>query len=197
MNSGLQAQPKLIRRIDYGRELLVLGIVRRQPQSAYAIDRAVRNHTALYRGLGQGNIYDFVGRLAQAGYLSGRRSKTERGRADSKLVYRLTARGEGRFQEMLRSVICDVDASDSALEIVLVLLGQLRRRDASRLLAKRKRELLLHARRLGRLFGDPCGRSGAATLASTHAEYRVQNEQRFVGDILRLVDDPRWHPEWE
>jgi len=185
-----------LKRIDSGRELLVLGFVRRQPLSAYAIDRAVRNHTALYRGLGQGNVYDFVGRLADAGYLGKRSAKAQRGPAASKVVYHLTAKGEERFQEMLKAVVRDTDASASALEIALVLLGQLSRAEAIRMLLRRSKELTNHEQRLKRLFGENPTRSGPAKLANAHAVSRLQGEERFVRDILRLVENRQWHPEW-
>jgi len=185
-----------LKRIDSGRELLVLGIVRRQPLSAYAIDHTVRRHTALYRGLGQGNIYDFVGRLADAGYLGRGSAKAHRGPARSKVVYHLTSKGEERFQEILKGIVSDTEAGASALEIALVLLGQLSRAQAIRLLLRRSRELAIHKQRLKRLFGEPASRSGPATLANSHAVSRLQGEERFVREMLRLVENRQWHPEW-
>jgi DNA-binding PadR family transcriptional regulator len=185
-----------LKRLDLGRELLILGLVRRQPLSAYAIDQAVRNHTALYRNLGHGNIYHFVGKLADAGYLGKRSTKAKRGPAKSKVVYHLTARGEDRFHELLNGIIDDTEAGASALEIALVLLGQLSRAQAIRILVRRSKELSAQERRLKRLFGDPESRSGPAQLASFHAVSRLQGETRFVRDILRLVENREWHPEW-
>ena len=185
------------RRHDSERELLALGIVRGNPLSAYAIDRAVRSHTALFRVFGRGNLYHFVACLAQAGYLASRSSKAARGPAASKLVYRLTAKGEQRFHELLRSVMLDPDANESALEIALVLLGELSRREATRLLEERKRELAAYERRLKRLFGDMTGRSGPAVLANSHAVHRVKNELRFLHDTLLLLNNSRWHSEWK
>jgi DNA-binding PadR family transcriptional regulator len=185
-----------LKRIESGRELLVLGILRRQPLSAYAIDHAVRSHTALYRGLRKGNIYHFVGRLADAGYLAGRSAKAKRGPAASKVIYHLTTKGEERFQEMLKGVVSDTDASASALEIALVLLGQLSRAEATRMLVRRSKELAGHEKRLQRLFGESPSRSGPAKLANAHAVSRLQGEQRFAHDSLRLVGNRQWHPEW-
>ncbi len=185
-----------IKRIVFARELLVLGLVRRQPLSAYAIDRAVRSHTALYRDLGHGNIYDFVGRLAAEGYLGKRSAKAKRGPAETKVVYHLTGRGEDRFHELLNAIINDTEVGASALEIALVLLGQLSRAQAIRMLVRRSKELAAHERRLKRLFGDMQSRSGPAQLANSHAVARLQGETRFVREILRLLEDRQWHAEW-
>lgn len=185
-----------VKRTDFGRELLILGLVRRRPLSAYAIDYAVRNHTALYRNLGHGNIYHYVGKLADEGYLGKRCAKAKRGPAESKVVYHLTARGEDRFHELLNAIINDTEAGAAALEIALVLLGQISRTQAIRMLMRRSKELSAHERRLKRLFGDPESRSGPAQLANCHAVSRLQAEARFVRDILRLVENRQWHQEW-
>src|SRR5947209_3196986 len=126
---------------DAGRELLVLGIVRRQALSAYAIDRAVRQHSPLYRPLGQGNVYHLVERLFDDGYLTGRREAAERGPRKTKAVFALSPQGEKHFLQLLRRVILDVQCADSTLEVAVVLLGQLARDRARDLLDKRDEEL--------------------------------------------------------
>ncbi len=181
---------------DIGRELLVLGIVRRQQLSAYSIDRAVRNHSPLYRPLGQGNVYHLVERLHVAGYLSRSATKARRGRSATKSVFDLSPSGEKRFQGLLRGVLHDPQAHDSALEIALVLLGQLTRSRATQMLAQRDDELAAQERRIKRLFGDMESRSGPGYLAGMHALQRVQSERRFLRGRLRQMENPRWHPEW-
>ena len=53
--------------LDAGRELLILGILRRGPLSAYDITRAVKMHGPLYRALARGNIYEQLANLEQRG----------------------------------------------------------------------------------------------------------------------------------
>ena len=181
---------------DAGRELLVLGIVRRRQLSAYSIDRAVRNHSPLYRPLGQGNVYRLVERLHDAGYLSRSATKARRGPAPTKNVFELSVSGEKRFQGLLRRVLHDPQSNDSAVEIALVLLGQLPRLQATQMLAQRDGELAAQERRIKRLFGDVESRSGPGYLAGMHALQRVQSERRFLRARLRQMENPRWHPEW-
>ena len=181
---------------DEGRELLVLGILRRRQLSAYSIDRAVRNHSPLYRPLGQGNVYHLVERLHDAGYLSKSTAKARRGRRASKSVFDLSPSGEKRFHALLRRVLGDPQPNDSALEIALVLLGQLPRSRAVELLAQRDNELTAQERRIKRLFGDVESRSGPGFLAGMHALQRVQSERRFLRASLKHIENPRWHPEW-
>ncbi len=182
---------------DAGRELLVLGILRRQPLSAYAVDHAVRNHSPLYRPLGRGNIYHLLDRLAKAGYLSRRTVRATRGRNENKGVFSLSASGEAHFIELLHHVFNDCQSSDSALEVAVVLLGQLTRAAAMEMLEKRDIEIQVHERRIKRLFGDVEKRSGPGSLAALHALSRMESERRFVRAAQKHLQNARWHGEWE
>jgi DNA-binding PadR family transcriptional regulator len=181
---------------DAGRELLVLGIVRRRPLSAYSIDRAVRNHSPLYRPFRQGNVYHLVRRLSEVGHLTKSAAKTKRGPSESKSVFGLSPAGERRFHHLLHDVLHDPQSSDAALEIALVLLGQLPRTEAAEMLRTRDKELAAQERRIKRLFGDMESRSAAAYLAGSHAVARVQSERRYLRARLRQLENPRWHPAW-
>ena len=86
---------------EVGRELLVLGILRRQPLSAYAVDKAVRDHSPLYRLMNRGNVYHLVQRLADEGYLQRKNVSAKRGPSPSKSVFALSSSGEKRFNEVL------------------------------------------------------------------------------------------------
>ncbi len=185
------------RTTDAAHELLVLGIVRRQPLSAYSIDRAIREHSPLYRSLGKKNVYHVIDRLLRGRYLSKRRAKAKRGPRSTVNVLGLSALGEERFQELLRAVITDPQSGESALEIAMVLLGQLPRSSAARLLAQRDDELAAQERRIKRLFGDMNKRSGPGYLAGSHALLRAQNERRFLRAALKQMSNARWHAEWQ
>jgi DNA-binding PadR family transcriptional regulator len=183
-------------RSDPRRELFVLGLLRRKPLSAYALDRALRDHVPLYRGYSRGNSYSFVEKLAERGLLLRRRAAALRGPHASRSIFRLSAAGEARFRELLRSVITDPQASDPALETALVLLGQLRREEAAALVAERVAEIEAYERRMLRLFGDARRRGGSAYFAASHAVHRMQSERRFLRDAQALLRDPKWQPEW-
>ena len=146
---------------DPHRELFILGLLRRQPLSAYAVDKIIRDHLPLYRRFRSGNLYQFVERLSQGGLLLRRSVAARRGPRECKVVYRLSSAGEARFRELLRRVIVDVQSSDAALETAFVLLGQLARDEALGLMQDRMREIEAHERRLKRLFGEARERGGA------------------------------------
>jgi DNA-binding PadR family transcriptional regulator len=178
------------------RELFVLGLLRRQPLSAYEMEKIVREHVPLYRRFRRGNLYQFVERLSQDGYLLRRSTATQRGPRESKAVYRLSQAGEARFHETLARVMTDPQSSDAELETAFVLLGQLGRDEALSLVLRRMREIEEQERRLKRLFGDARGRGGAGYFAAAHAYERMRAEHRFVEHAVRLLQDPKWEPEW-
>ncbi|MGA2759970.1 MAG: helix-turn-helix transcriptional regulator [Candidatus Cybelea sp.] len=181
---------------DPHRELFILGLLRRQPLSAYAVDKIIRDHLPLYRRFRSGNLYQFVERLSQGGLLLRRSVAARRGPRECKVAYRLSSAGEARFRELLRRVIVDVQSSDAALETAFVLLGQLARDEALGLMQDRMREIEAHERRLKRLFGEARERGGAGHFAAAHAYHRASSERRFLQDALKRLNDRKWEPGW-
>lgn len=178
------------------RELFVLGLLRRQAHSPYAIDKILRNHLPLYWQFRRGNVYQLVERLYDEGYLTRRAAAARRGPRESKTVYRLSGAGEARFRDLLHRVIADVQSSDTALETAFVLLGQLPRTEALALMIERMREIEGHERRLKRIFGDASARGGAGYFAAAHAYHRARSEHRFLEDAVRRLRDRTWQPQW-
>jgi DNA-binding PadR family transcriptional regulator len=182
--------------VEPQRELFVLGLLRRKPASAYSIDKAMREHSPLYRSFKRGNLYSFIERLAAAGLLERHASAARRGPHKTKTLYQLSAGGERRFMDLLRAVLLDVQTEHPALETALVLLGQLRRDRAMELLGERAGNIAAHERRLSRLLGDMRERTGAAYLSASHTLHRLRGERRYLSDTLDLLRDPHWEPQW-
>ena len=178
------------------RELFVLGLLRRKSVSAYQLDKAMREHSPLYRSFKRGNVYSLVDRLAAQGLLECVAAAAKRGPQKTKTLYRLSAAGERRFFDLLRSVLLDVQTEDPALETALVLLGQLKRDAAAELLVERARNVAAHERRLSRLLGDMRQRAGSAYLSASHTVARLRGERRYLSDTIDLLRDPRWEPDW-
>src|SRR5579883_444525 len=179
------------------RELFVLGLVRRGPHSAYAIDRAMREHVPLYRRFSHGNTYQFVERLAKNGILSRQTAAARRGPHEQKWVYRLAPAGEARFQQLLQEIVTDVQASDVALETALVLLGQIPRSRALQLVSDRAAHVERYERRTKRLYGvDGRAPEGAGAFTRLRIVHRLQGERRYLNEIAGLLADPAWEPDW-
>jgi len=182
--------------VEPQRELFVLGLLRRNVSSAYSIDKAMREHSPLYRSFKRGNLYSYIERLANVGLLERIEAPARRGPHQTRTLYRLTPDGERRFGELLRAVILDVQAEHPALETALVLLGQLRRDEAAKLLAERAESVAAHERRLSRLLGDMRDRAGSAYLSASHTLHRLRGERRYLSDTIELLENPKWEPAW-
>lgn len=182
--------------IEAGRELLILGILRRAPMSAYDISRAVKMHGSLYRNLGRGNVYAQLAQLAQAGSISERRASASRGPSTTKGVFALSAAGRRRFDALMSGVMSDVQISDAALEVACVLLGQLSREAAREHLTTRLEATVAQERRLERLFGKREERSGAGELALMHTIARLRGEIAWLRESIALLRSAKWRSEW-
>jgi DNA-binding PadR family transcriptional regulator len=166
------------------RELLLLGLLRDEPMSAYALERAVKMHGHLYGEYSRGNIYEQLVQLERSRIVTSKLSAATRGPRATKTEYALTTAGRRRFDALLAKTITDPQASDAAFEVGCVLLTYITPSAARMLLTKRLSALLAHEKRLGRLFGNPQTGGGAA-LALQHAKERVRSEIVFTRSQLR------------
>ncbi len=182
--------------LDAGRELLILGFLRRGPLSAYEITRAVKMHGSLYRSLARGNIYEQLSQLEHAGMIVARTEAAARGPRKTKTVYQLAASGRRRFDMVMASVFNDPQVADATFEVACVLLGQFPRDRARTFLMQRLAALTAHEKRLVRLYGKPEERSGAALLAMTHATSKVQADIAWTKTALAKLRSAKWKPEW-
>lgn len=180
-----------------GRELLILGLVRRTPTSAYDIARAVRGHAHLYKELKAGNIYDSLDGLTKSGLLVAGTAKALRGPRSEKSIFRLSADGEVRFMHLLRSLLTGVQTEDWILQIAYVLMGQLPRNAARRLLDERLTAIEDQQQRYVRVRGNIAERTGAAYISVAHGLYKLDAEARFLKEMVKHLDDARWSPEWQ
>lgn len=182
--------------VDAGRELLILGILRRGALSAYDMARAVKMHGPLYRALARGNIYEQLAQLEKRSMVVARTEAAARGPRKTKTVYQLTASGRRRFDSVIAAVFTDPQIPDATFEVACVLLGQFPRERARAFLAQRLAALAAHEKRLVRLYGKPEERSGAALLAMAHATSKVQAEIAWTKTALANLRNAKWKPEW-
>lgn len=77
-------------------ELLILRLLLERPMHGYELLRAIEQSSGQVLEFGEGCIYPLLHRLEHEGLLTSRR-ETVQGR--SRVVYRVTAGGRGRFEE--------------------------------------------------------------------------------------------------
>ncbi len=182
--------------LDAGRELLILGILRRGPLSAYDITRSVKMHGPLYRALARGNVYEQLAQLEANGMVVARSEPSKHGPRKTKNVYQLTAGGRRRFDTVISAVFNDPQTPDATFEVACVLLGQFPRDRAQGFLTQRLAALTAHEKRLVRLYGKPEERGGAALLAMTHATDRVRADIAWTKTAIANLRNATWKPAW-
>lgn len=182
--------------IDTDRELLILGFLGREPMSAYDVNRVVKMHAPVYKTFARGNLYAQLRQLQERGLLSSRAVSAARGPRDTKTVYRLTAAGRKRFDELLAAVFADVQAPDAELEVACVLLGRLSRTRAQALLQLRLEVVAAQEKRLERLHGSFEERSAAGQLSMMHTIVRLRAEATWLLESLALLRNQKWQPQW-
>jgi DNA-binding PadR family transcriptional regulator len=82
------------------RELLLLGILRREAMHGYRLVEIVETELRACTDLKKPTAYFLLGKLARAGMVT--RTRTREGKRPPKWVYRLTPKGEETFQALLR-----------------------------------------------------------------------------------------------
>ncbi len=82
------------------RELLLLGILRREAMHGYRLVEIVETELRACTDLKKPTAYFLLGKLARAGMVT--RTRTREGKRPPKWVYRLTPKGEDTFQALLR-----------------------------------------------------------------------------------------------
>lgn len=183
--------------IDADRELLILGVVARAPISAYELNRAVKMHSPLYRTFARGNLYAQLRQLESRKLLARDAAPASRGPRETKTIYRLSAQGKKRFDELLAAVFADIQAPDAAIEVACVLAGRLPRGRALELLKTRLQHVVAQEKRLGRLLGKPEERSAGGQLSMMHTIARLRAEETWLRDSLALVRSAKWQPDWK
>jgi PadR family transcriptional regulator PadR len=94
-------------------ELLILKLLSRRPMHGYELVQAVRRATGEALDFGEGCVYPILHRLEADGMLKCRR---EMAGGRSRLVYRVTARGERRLGESISSWSIVTQAITRALQ---------------------------------------------------------------------------------
>src|SRR5712691_5850688 len=120
------------------KQLMLLGLLERGPMHGYELHRIVQAHGELYTDLKKANVYYLLDRLAQDGYVEVRAEAAARGARGERLVYALTSRGRGRFDELLRLVLRDFEPAHTGVDVAVVYLNRLPPAEAIKLLEERR-----------------------------------------------------------
>lgn len=161
------------------RELLLLGILRREAMHGYRLVEIVETELRACTDLKKPTVYFLLGKLARSGLVT--RTRIREGRRPPKWVYRLTPKGEETFQALLRENLAGFTPPKYPSSIGLAFLHTLAPDDARALLAQRLASVRSHADEVEGLL-PLAGESG---LVTAHQRAQLQSELDWLASYLQ------------
>jgi DNA-binding PadR family transcriptional regulator len=168
------------------RELLLLGILRREAMHGYRLVEIVETGLRSCTDLKKPTAYFLLGKLARAGMVT--RTRTREGKRPPKWVYRLTPKGEESFQAMLRKNLAEFIAPKNPGSAGLAFVDVLPPEEARQLLGQRVAALKAYAT-------VPTGQApeGAHGLVTSLERAHLQAELSWLQNLLREGFGPGGH----
>jgi len=87
------------------RELLLLGLLRRQEMHGYQLSEFLDTHLGLFFDLMKATAYNLLGKMEEKGWVQSR--EEQEGKRPPRRVFSISAEGELLFQELLRSSLAE------------------------------------------------------------------------------------------
>lgn len=163
------------------KRLLILGLLLGGARSGYDLHRLIAAHGELYRDLKKANLYYLLARMAEEGLVRVRAEPGARGPRGERLVYAITAQGRSALLEILRSVLLTYEPTHTGIDVAIVLLDQLPRKEARTLLERRLEAITTRRRELAHELGTSAEQHGSA---AEHILMLVDTELRWTRRAL-------------
>jgi len=160
------------------RELLLLGILRREAMHGYRLVEIVETELRACTDLKKPTAYFLLGKLARTGLVT--RTRTREGKRPPKWVYRLTPKGEETFQSLLRQNLAAFTPPKYPGSVGLAFLGALLPEEARSLLSQRLAAIQAHASGIGSLDAS----DGPSALVASHERHQLLAEAKWLAEIL-------------
>ena len=160
------------------RELLLLGILRREAMHGYRLVEIVETELRACTDLKKPTAYFLLGKLARAGLVT--RTRTREGKRPPKWVYRLTPKGEETFQSLLRENLAAFAPPKYPGSVGLAFLRSVVPEEARRLLAQRLTAIEERAAGIGPLDAT----EGPSALVASHERHQLLAEATWLKELL-------------
>ena len=160
------------------RKLLLLGLLRRQEMHGYQLHEFIDRNLALCTDLKKPTAYFLLDQMASDGWIKA--EQTQEGNRPPKRVFRLTRKGEGAFQRLLRQNLGSHAPVIFENDIGLAFLDQLAPSEALDLLRSQRRTA---AARLEEIRATP-QHPGSLGLIFTHQERHLELEIAWLDELI-------------
>jgi DNA-binding PadR family transcriptional regulator len=167
-------------------ELLILGLLKEKPQHGYDIKKQIKEVLSLFIGLDLKSIYYPLRILEKKGLVV--RHINKEGRRPQRFVYKLTPKGEIRFNELLTGSFLNFKRPQFSLDLSLYFFKYIKPDVAKRRLRGRTLILKKLCRDLKEVTNSlRKGRSSSLAHILEHNLRMVETEFQFLQSLIKTL----------
>ncbi|RKN36028.1 PadR family transcriptional regulator [Streptomyces hoynatensis] len=179
-------------------EFAVLGLVRESPMHGYELRKRLNTSLGVFRAFSYGSLYPCLKTLVQQGWLAeepggdpGDPRGTPLSNRRAKIVYRLTAEGKERFEELLSQTGPDA-WEDEHFGVRFAFFGQTSRDVRMRVLEGRRSRLEERLAKMRASMARTREKLDAYTLElQRHGMESVEREVRWLNELIESEREER------
>src|SRR5690606_37816038 len=164
------------------RELLLLGLLRRQNMHGYQLQEFINRDLEYCTDLKQATAYNLLKKMAEKGWVTS--LEEQDGNRPARTVYQITPKGESQFQELLRENLANHSTMRLPDGIGLAFIDAIPPQEAAELLEQRQAMIeeqvatLQHARQHGHS-------AGGLLLILEHQEIHLNAEFTWLTKVIQ------------
>jgi DNA-binding PadR family transcriptional regulator len=164
------------------RQLLLLGLLRRQEMHGYQINEFIEEKMHFCIDLKKSTAYYILDKLAQEGYVAVERE--QEGNRPPRRVYHITTTGEAYFGRLLRQNLADFAQVYYPTDVGIAFLDQLPRQEVVGYLREKREKVKLE---LEGLQNAP-GHSGPLSYVLDHNQQLMNAELEWLNALLKDLE---------
>lgn len=163
------------------RELLLLGLLRRQEMHGYQLHEFINQNLASCVDLKKSTAYFLLDRMAEAGWMV--ESESQEGNRPPRRVYQLTPAGETAFQRLLRDNLAAHEPARFAGDIGLAFLDALPPAEARDCLLRRRAQLAADLEAAARIPEH----AGSMQWVIDHLRHHLASELEWLDRVIAQI----------
>lgn len=165
------------------RELLLLGLLRREDMHGYQLTEFISNNMSACIDLKKSTAYYILDRIAQQGWVT--KTEEQAGNRPTRFVYTLTPDGEAAFHRLLRENLEQFQLAEFPGDIGLGFLDELPPGEARHALDARRADLIRQLEEARAIPSHP----GSMQFTIEHRIHHLESELAWLDDIIaRLLN---------
>ncbi len=163
------------------RELLLLGVLRYGEMHGYQLHDFIETSMAFCTDLKKPTAYFLLDKMQESGWVTVKQARE--GNRPHKRVYKLTARGEAVFQDLLRANLADFTSAKTGSDIGLAFIDAMPLEEAQQLLQQRRKVVAEQVAK----FEQVPAHVGSQQLLIDHQLHYLRSELAWLNQVIRRV----------